>query len=105
MEEKIYIVPIIKTKNAPRTKRAKIAIKEIKEFLKRHTKSESIKIDKSLNEFIWERGIKNPPSKVRLKIVKVDDVVWAYTPEAEIKLEESEKKEKEEEKQVHAEKD
>ncbi|MBC7128278.1 MAG: 50S ribosomal protein L31e [Thermoplasmatales archaeon] len=97
MEEKIYTVPIIKTKNSPRSKRAKIAVREIKEFLKRHTKSDNIKIDKSVNELVWERGIKNPPSKIRLKVVKIDDIIWAYTPEAEVKIEEIKKEKKEKE--------
>jgi large subunit ribosomal protein L31e len=97
MEEKIYTVPIIKTKNSPRSKRAKIAVREIKEFLKKHTKSDNIKIDKSVNELVWERGIKNPPSKIRLKVVKIDDIIWAYTPEAEVKIEEIKKEKKEKE--------
>ncbi len=104
MEEKIYTVPLIKTKNFPTTKRAKIAMKEIRMFLKKHTKNDSIKIDKSVNEAIWERGIKNPPSKIRLKVVKVDDTIWAYTPEAEIKIEEIKKKEEVEEKKEEGEK-
>ncbi|MBC7081156.1 MAG: 50S ribosomal protein L31e [Thermoplasmatales archaeon] len=98
MEEKIYTVPLIKTKNFSRAKRAKIAMKEIREFLKKHTKNDNIKIDKSVNEVVWERGIKNPPSKIRLKVVKVDDTVWAYTPETEIKIEEIEKKKEKKEK-------
>ncbi|MEM2715689.1 MAG: 50S ribosomal protein L31e, partial [Candidatus Thermoplasmatota archaeon] len=79
-----------------RIKRAKISVREIKEFLKKHTKNNNIKIDNSVNELIWERGIKNPPGKIRLKVIKVDDVIWAYTPEAEIKIEEIKKEKKEE---------
>lgn len=92
MEEKIYTIPLIKAKSVPRTKRAKRAIKEIKEFLSRHMKVETVKVDKSVNELVWSRGIKKIPSKVRIKAVKMEDVAWAYTPEAEIDIEEKKKK-------------
>ena len=99
MEERIYTIPLRQAKSVPRTKRAKRAIKEIKEFLARHMKVEEVKIDASINELVWERGIKKIPSKVRVKAVKMEDVVWAYTPEAEVRLpEEEEKKKVEEEK-------
>lgn len=63
------------TKMAPRTKRACRAIKEIKENVMRHLKvdEESVWIDKSLNEKIWERGIQNPPKKISIKATKFDD--------------------------------
>ncbi len=96
MEERIYTIPLMKAKSVPRTKRAKRAIKEIKEFLARHMKVEEVKIDSSLNELVWERGIKKIPSKVRVKAVKMEDVVWAYTPEAEVKLPEEKEKKKSE---------
>lgn len=100
MEERIYTIPLIKAKSVPRTKRAKRAIKEIKEFLVRHMKANEVKIDSSLNEAVWERGIRKIPSKIRVKAVKMEDVIWAYTPEAEIKVEEEEKKKKKKEKKI-----
>ena len=94
MEEKIYTIRLMKAKMAPRTKRAKKAIKIIKEYLARHTKAENIKIDSSLNEAVWDRGLKKIPSKIRVKAVKREEEIWAYTPEAEIKIEEKEEKKK-----------
>lgn len=104
MEERIYTIPLIKAKSVPRIKRAKRAIKEIKEFLAKHMKVEEVKIDSSLNELVWERGIKKIPSKVRVKAVKMEDVVWAYTPEAEVKLPEEKKKKVKKEKKKEEEK-
>ncbi|MDR3283473.1 MAG: 50S ribosomal protein L31e [Candidatus Methanoplasma sp.] len=73
--ERIITIPLRATRQAPRTKRAARAIKEIRAQAARHMKAdqESIWIDGALNEKIWENGIRNPPSKVTVKAVKFDD--------------------------------
>lgn len=73
--ERIITIPLRKTKQAPRTKRAARAIKEIRAHIMRHMKvdEENVWIDASLNERIWQNGIRNPPSKVTVKAVKFDD--------------------------------
>jgi large subunit ribosomal protein L31e len=73
--ERIMTIPLRKTKQAPRTKRAARAIKEIREYIMRHMRvdEENVWIDASLNERIWQNGIRNPPSKVTVKAVKFDD--------------------------------
>lgn len=96
MDERLYTIPLIKAKSVPRTKRAPRAIKEIRAFLMRHMKVENVKIDSSINELIWGRGRAKIPSKVRVKAVKTEDIVWAYTPEAEVHIPEKKEKKKEE---------
>ena len=73
--ERIITVPLKATKNAPRSRRAKRAVKEVREFIARHMKAEEDKvwIDTKLNEKLWERGIQNPPSKISVKATKFDD--------------------------------
>lgn len=73
--ERIMTIPLRKTKLAPRTKRAARAIKEIRAYTMRHMKvnEDNVWIDASLNEKIWENGIRNPPSKVTVRAVKFDD--------------------------------
>lgn len=73
--ERIMIIPLRATKNAPRTKRANRAIKEVREYIVRHMKieSENVWMDSTLNEKIWENGIRNPPSKIAVKAIKFDD--------------------------------
>ena len=73
--ERIMIIPLRKTKQAPRTKRSARAIKEIRAYIMRHMKvdEENVWIDASLNERVWQNGIRNPPSKVTVKAVKFDD--------------------------------
>jgi large subunit ribosomal protein L31e len=73
--ERIMTIPLRKTKQAPRTKRAARAVKEVRAYVMRHMKVDegNVWIDASLNERIWQNGIRNPPSKVVVKAVKFDD--------------------------------
>lgn len=72
-EERIYVVPLSKAKEAPRYARSKKAVNLLKEFVKKHMKSEEIVVDPKLNEIIWKRGARKPPTKIRVKVVKEDD--------------------------------
>jgi large subunit ribosomal protein L31e len=81
--ERIFTVPLTVTKRVPRTKRAPRAIKEIKEYVRQHLTDKSMSkdempekdvwIDYRLNEYLWSRGIENPPSKVRIKAIRFED--------------------------------
>ena len=59
-----------------RFKRAPRAIQIIRDEVIRHLKvlpEEEIYIDPSVNEKIWERGIENPPRKIRLTVIRHDE--------------------------------
>lgn len=56
-----------------RWSRTKSYIKALREQLKNELKVDKIKIDKKLNDKIWERGIEKPKLKLRLKAIKLDD--------------------------------
>ena len=73
--ERIMVIPLRATKQAPRTRRAKRAVKEVRETVMRHMRvSEgNVWIDASVNEKIWENGIRNPPNKITVKAVKFED--------------------------------
>ena len=73
--ERVITIPLRATKMAPRTRRAMRAIKEIRENVARHMKTDAdqVWIDQALNEKVWERGIQNPPKKITVKAVKYDD--------------------------------
>jgi len=74
--EREYVIPLRdKCRVVPRYKKTPKAVKTIKEFVARHMKVydrdlNKIKLDISLNEFLWNRGIKNPVHKIRVKVVK-----------------------------------
>ena len=76
MEERIYTIPLRDVTNrSVSTKRAPRAIRKIREFLRRHTKCEVIKLDRSINEKVWERGISKIPPRIRVRVVKEDENV------------------------------
>ena len=73
--ERQYTIPLRRLwLKAPRYRRAKKAVMGIRLFLERHMKSDinDVKIGRWLNELLWERGIKNPPHKVRVNVSKDD---------------------------------
>jgi len=73
-EEKILTINLRKKLvKVAKWRRAKDYVKFLRERLKRNFKTEKIKIDKKLNEKIWERSMENPPVKLRVKVVKLDD--------------------------------
>ena len=79
--EREYVIPLReKCRSVPRYKKTNKAVKSVKEFLAKHMKIRDrdlnkIKLDIYLNEFLWARGIKNPPHKVKVKAVKEGDIV------------------------------
>jgi large subunit ribosomal protein L31e len=81
-EERIYYVPLVKkgAEKAPNWERTKKAMRVLREFATRHMKPEGeVYISQELNERIWERGIKHPPRRVRVRFTKsVDGIVRAY---------------------------
>jgi large subunit ribosomal protein L31e len=70
---RVYTINLGKAWITPQYKRTDRVINMIKEFTKKHMKSEEIKIDQDLNRQIWRRGKTNPPRKVRVKMVKDED--------------------------------
>jgi len=71
--EREYIIPLRKEwLKAVKHKRAKKAVRAIKEFLAKHMKAEfeNIKVGKWLNNELWRRGIKKPAAKIKVKAVK-----------------------------------
>lgn len=81
--EREYVIPLRrKVQKVPRYRRAKKAIRVIREFLLRHMKVYGgelgdVKIDTYLNSEIWFRGIKKPPLKIKVKARKMSDgIVW-----------------------------
>lgn len=68
-----YVIPLRReTRNAPRWRRSKKAVSVLKDFVRKHMKTDSVLICKELNEKLWENGIKNPPGKVSVVALKTD---------------------------------
>lgn len=80
---RVYTINLSKVWLSPENRRTKRAINMIKEFATRHMKSEEIKIDEELNRQMWKRGIRHPPRRVRVKMVKDEDDIVTVSPYSE----------------------
>jgi large subunit ribosomal protein L31e len=90
--EREYVIPLRhRWRIVPRYQRTNKAVRTVREFLVRHMKIrdrdlDKIRIDKLLNEALWGRGIKNPPSKIKVKAIKEGDIVRVELAEPSDKL-------------------
>ena len=90
---RIYTVNLSKAWDTPKYRRTDRVINIIKEFTQRHMQTDKVKIDQDLNRHIWSRGKKNPPRRIRLRMVKEDDdtvVVSSYIEEKRTETESEE---------------
>lgn len=80
--EREYVVPLRKkVLVVPRYKRAKKAVRILKEFIVKHMgirdrDLKKVKIDINLNNELWFRGIKKPANKIKVKAKKIDGIVY-----------------------------
>ncbi len=74
--ERIYIIPLRNAKKISKFRRAKRAINILREFVARHVHvpEENVKIENEVNEKIWERGVKKPPSKIKVLVKKEGNI-------------------------------
>ncbi|MDO8509421.1 MAG: 50S ribosomal protein L31e [Nanoarchaeota archaeon] len=81
IQEREYTIPLRKVwLKAAQYERGRKAIKAIKEFVAKHMKVadrdvNKVKLDVFLNNEIWFRGRRHPPSKVKIKAIKEGDIV------------------------------
>jgi len=70
VEEKLYTVNFRKAWITPRGKRTPRAVRMLRDFVKRHMKTEEVIISNEINEKLWSRSIKKPPRRLRVRVVK-----------------------------------
>lgn len=79
--ERVYIIPLrSEWLKVPYYKRARRAVKAIKEFVARHMRVperdlDKVKLDIYFNNELWFRGKTNPPSKVKVRVIKEGELV------------------------------
>ena len=71
--DRTYNVPLGRAWIYPKQRRSKRAVKLLREFAIKHGKSEQVKISEEISEQIWENGIRNPPRKIMIRLVKDKD--------------------------------
>jgi len=70
VEERTYTIPLRKVWGPPRGKRTPRAVRLLRAFVKRHMKVENVEISNEVNEELWARGIRKPPRKITVRLVK-----------------------------------
>ncbi|MBI3033522.1 60S ribosomal protein L31 [Candidatus Woesearchaeota archaeon] len=87
--ERTYTIPLRREfLKVPKYKRAEKASRAVREFLVKHMKCPTVSIGKYLNQALWVHGMRNPPSRVKVTVVKQDQKVLAELFGKQIKLEE-----------------
>jgi large subunit ribosomal protein L31e len=77
MIERVYTIPLRKGfHETTEYKKTKKAVATLKIFLSRHMKQpdmDKVYIGTNLNTELWKHGIKNPPGKVKVVVIKEDN--------------------------------
>lgn len=81
-----YTIPLSRMMISPRHKRAKRAVSLIREFGTKHMKSAEIHISPELNLILWKRGIRNPPRRVTVTMVRDENGLVIISPFIEEKV-------------------
>lgn len=74
-EERVITVPLRDLNAEPKHERAGKAMTLIREHLAQHfsVEGDAVRLDPSINEAIWERGQKKPPSKLRVRAARFEE--------------------------------
>jgi len=74
-EERIVTVPLRDVKAEPNHERAGKAMTLVREHLAKHfsVDEDAVRLDPSINETVWARGQKKPPSKVRVRAARFEE--------------------------------
>ncbi|SFR33085.1 50S ribosomal protein L31e [Halogeometricum limi] len=74
-EERVITVPLRDVNAVPAYERAGRAMKLIREHLAQHfsVDVEDVRLDTDINETVWAKGRKQPPSKFRVRAARFDE--------------------------------
>jgi large subunit ribosomal protein L31e len=74
-EERVVTVPLRDVKAEAKHKRADKAMSLIRSHLAQHfsVEEDAVRLDPSINEAVWARGRKKPPSKIRVRAARFEE--------------------------------
>jgi len=74
-EERVVTVPLRDVRAEAKHKRADKAMSLIRSHLAQHFSVEeaAVRLDPSINEAVWSRGRKKPPSKIRVRAARFEE--------------------------------
>ncbi|MDI6655593.1 MAG: 50S ribosomal protein L31e [Candidatus Hydrothermarchaeota archaeon] len=70
--ERIYVIPLGDVRKVPSRKRSANAVRFVQAFLAKNMKG-NIKLDKALNEKLWEKGMRSIPPRIKVRATKQED--------------------------------
>jgi large subunit ribosomal protein L31e len=71
VEEKVYTIPLRHVwVVTPRGRRAPRAVRDVRNYVARHMKSDEVAVSNEINSEIWSRSINKPPRKITVRAVK-----------------------------------
>jgi large subunit ribosomal protein L31e len=82
---RVYVVPLGIAFEAAPYRRAKVAVRILKDFTKRHMKATEVNIKEDVNKAIWAHGIRHPPRRIKVEMERDEDgiVTVRLAPEPE----------------------
>ncbi len=74
-EERVVTVPLRDVQAEAKHKRADKAMSLIRSHLAQHfsVEEDAVRLDPSINEAVWARGRKKPPSKIRVRAARFEE--------------------------------
>ncbi|MFH1221508.1 MAG: 50S ribosomal protein L31e [Candidatus Micrarchaeota archaeon] len=86
--ERMYTIPLADAHLTTRVKATNRAVKLVQAFIKRHAKvdEKNVRLSGNLNHFLWAHGRKKPPRRVKIKLLKENDMAWAYLHDEKIEV-------------------
>jgi len=74
-EERVVTVPLRDVRAEAKHKRADKAMSLVRSHLAQHFSVEeaAVRLDPSINEAVWSRGRKKPPSKIRVRAARFEE--------------------------------
>ncbi len=67
--ERIYTIHLRREwLKEPRSKRSNRALREVRGFVRKHTKAKGMKISRGVNELIFSYGFKKPPGRIKVEV-------------------------------------
>ena len=74
-EERVVTVPLRDVQAEAKHERADRAMRIIRSHLAKHFSvgEDAVRLDPSINEAVWSRGRKKPPSKIRVRAARFEE--------------------------------
>jgi large subunit ribosomal protein L31e len=77
---RIYTINLGKARLTPRYRRTDRVVNMIREFARKHMKSNEVKLDQELNRHVWKKGKAHPPRRLRVRMTKDEDGIVIISP-------------------------